>query len=125
MPVESGNRLRTGIGRWTQLGSIPSTRAVTPSMTSAVLPTSTSMTVTPPGLTATSSGLSSVRTSDPHPALDRHHDRLGGFGLDHDLVAGGGGDHEPPGQVHLRRPAWRHHGRPDRRGIGDLAGDAA
>src|SRR4051812_35119167 len=95
VPVESGNRLSTGTGRYTQLGSTPSTCAVTPSMTSAVLPTSISMTVTSPGTTGTSGERSSVRTSDLDAALDGHDHRRRGRRLDHQLVLGGGGDDEP------------------------------
>ena len=52
-------------------GRCPRRRAVTPSITSAVLATSISMIVTSPGRTGTSGGRSSVRTSDhPHAALD-------------------------------------------------------
>ena len=83
---------------------MPSTRAVTPSITSEVLATSISMIVTSPGCTGTSGGRSSVRTSGhAHAALERHDDRPRRIGLDHQLVAGDGGDDEAPGQVDGRR----------------------
>src|SRR5689334_4636754 len=121
VPVESGNRLSTGIGRCTQLGSTPSTWAVTPSMTSAVLPTSISMTVTSPGVTETSRGSSSVRTSDPDAALDGDHHRARRCRLDDELVAGRGGDHEAAGGV----DPCRAMGRDDRHADGDRVLDLA
>src|SRR4029079_16883287 len=86
----------------------------------AVLPTSISMTVISPGVTETSRGSSSVRTSDPDAALDGHHHRARRCRLDDELVAGCGGDHEAAGRVDPCRAAGRDDWDTDRGGVVDL-----